>query len=125
MRVQVVYKNHNLQTVNIAEYDLSVFCLELSNKIIKTLSIIESLLEVDTLKDDEAHQKIRHTLLDAAGSIRRLPDNLLLEPGQKIVWEEELTQSEIEEENQNIGQEEKPQKLTLSLVQKLFGKVGE
>jgi hypothetical protein len=124
LKVQVVYRNKKLEVTDTVEYDLNVYCLEQSDRLVKLLGVIESLLGVDTLKDNEAYQKVRHTILDVSGSIRRLPDNLLLEPGQKIIWEDELTQSEPEE-NQSIEQEEKPQKLTMSLIQKLFGKAGD
>ena len=116
--MQVVYRNKKLEITDTVEYDLSVYCLEQADRLIKLLNVIESLLEVDTLKENEAYQKIRHTILDVSGNIRRLPDNLLLEPGQKIVWENELVQPEESEEI-------KPQKLTFNLIQKLFGKVGE
>jgi hypothetical protein len=125
LRVKVTYKNHQLETVSVSEYDLSVYCFEMSDKLIKLLNTIESLLDVSTLKENDAYQKVRHTLLDVAGSVKRLPDNLLLEPGQKIVWEDEIDNIK---ENENIPEDIVPElkpKLTLSLIEKLFGKVGE
>jgi hypothetical protein len=127
LKVKIVYKNRQLQVVNVAEYDLDVYCFELSDRLIKTLTVIESMLDVDTLKENEAYQKVRHTLLDIAGQVKRMPDNLLLEPGQKIVWEDEIEEGIIKDnENvpENLESEPKP-KLTLSLIEKLFGKVGE
>jgi hypothetical protein len=90
--------------------------------LIKTLTKIESLINVDNLSENEVYQRIRHTLLDISGEIKRLPSNLTLEPGQKIIWEEELIQPE---ENQNTEPIEKPQKVTLNLIQRMFGKVGD
>jgi hypothetical protein len=127
LRVKVIYKNHLLETVNVSDYDLDVYCFELSDKLVKLLGVIEGLLDIKTLKENDAYQKIRHVLLDTAGSIKRLPDNLMLEPGQKIVWEDEcndIENNDISEIKEDIFLESKP-KVTLNLIQRMFGKVGD
>jgi hypothetical protein len=124
MRIQIVYKNKKLEVVDTVEYDLDVYCKNLSDRLIGVLSNIELLFDIDTLKENESYQRIRHTILDVSGEIKRLSSNLLLEPGQRIVWEDEIDSPNGEEKKDEVVTEAK--KPTLSLIQRLlFGKAGE
>lgn len=127
MRVLIQYKNKKLEVTDTVEYDLNDFCQNLSERLIGILSSIETLFDIDTLKENESYLKLRHTLFDVSGSIRRLPLTLVLEPGQRIVWEDELPQpeSEIQPEPEPQIQNVKPERVTLNLIQRMFGKGGE
>lgn len=122
MRVNITYKNQKLEVVDTVEYDLDVYCLNLSERLIKVLSTVESLFDINILKENESYQKLRHTLLDVAGEVKRFPKNLLLEPGQKIVWDDEFEDNpDILNTSEDIMIDQKSQKPTLSLIQRLFG----
>ena len=71
MKIIIEYKNKDLETVNIQEYSLEDYCLLLSQKQKSLLYQIE-----DYVAGNISFKSLRHHILDIAGEIKRLPENL-------------------------------------------------
>lgn len=74
MNITIEYKNRNMEIVERETMELNLYCDKLSRDLINILSDLESIL--NQVNEMEPFLKLRHKLLDVAGSIRRLPDNL-------------------------------------------------
>lgn len=83
MIVRVKYKNKKLDNVGFEDFDFDIYCQKLSQDLVSILSDIESFFvkntEESNLGDDELYRKLRHRLFDVAGSIKRLPENIVKE----------------------------------------------
>lgn len=79
MRVRIEYKNKDLEIVGYDVFDLDLYSQKLSQDIIGVLNDIEKCLTINNIDFDldESFRYVRHKLLDLAGSIKRLPDNLI------------------------------------------------
>lgn len=85
LRVEVDYKNKNLKTVNSCKYDLKDYTEMISLDWKRIITDIEDLCYMmnDGKSKDEwngselsAFNKIKHKILDKAGEIERLSDNI-------------------------------------------------
>lgn len=72
LRVQVTYKDKNLDIINIESYNLQDYCHLLSQRALSLLYQIENLLDGEL-----DFKSVRHFLFDLAGDISRLPENML------------------------------------------------
>lgn len=72
MKIEIVYKNKDLEVVGIEEFTLNEYCHLLSQK---TLSL---LYQIEDFKNDKIqYSDIKKYIFNLAGSIQRLPDNLV------------------------------------------------
>jgi len=84
--VHIAYKNKNQETVSVVEYPLEEFVDIMKSDMHRMITDVESLiyrmtqLPREEWPDDiwEAYIYIKHKLLDKAGDISRLPENLSL-----------------------------------------------
>jgi hypothetical protein len=72
MRVKLEYKDCDLNIINVEEYTLENYCHLLSQRTLSLLFQIEELLDG---KND--FQTIKHFIFDLAGSVSRIPENIL------------------------------------------------
>lgn len=86
LKVKVVYRDRNLNPTSEKTYLLHDYTDMLKMNILRIIADIEDLVYItngnkpkDEWSDDTwtAFQRIRHKLLDKAGSIGRLPDDLV------------------------------------------------
>lgn len=84
--VRITYRNANLDPVNTQMYELKDYTDMMRNDLLKVISDIEDAFYVATgnrYKDEwpddvwSSFTRIKHKLLDKAGDIGRLPDNLI------------------------------------------------
>lgn len=85
MKVQLVHKNKQLETINIEVIDFDLYCKKLSQDLIAILSDIENFFEKQKIVNgddyyiDELYPVLRHRLFDVSGSLNRLPENIIKE----------------------------------------------
>jgi len=72
MKIEIVYKNKDLEVVGCEEFTLDEYCKLLSQK---TLSLLYQIEDLTNGKIDYAD--IKKYIFNLAGSIQRLPDNLI------------------------------------------------
>lgn len=84
-KVNIEYKNKQMQTVNEREYEFSQYTEMLQLELMRVIMDVEDAfyqLQGNVQKDNwsplasELFQKIRHKLLDQANAIKRLPSTL-------------------------------------------------
>jgi hypothetical protein len=72
MKIEIIYKNKDLEVIGIEEFTLNEYCHLLSQK---TLSL---LYQIEDFKNDKIqYSDIKKYIFNLAGSIQRLPDNLV------------------------------------------------
>jgi len=71
VRIQIVYKNKDLDVVGVEEFALDEYCYLLSQKTLSLLYQIE-----DFANGKLEFSEIRKYIFNLAGSIERLPNNL-------------------------------------------------
>ena len=72
MRIEIVYKNKDLEVVNVEQFTFDEYCHLLSQK---TLSL---LYQIEDFKNGKIEfSEIRKYIFNLAGSIERLPNNLI------------------------------------------------
>lgn len=85
LRTQVIYRNRDLKTISKCEYSLRDYADMLSLDLKRVITDVEDLvymLNGNKSKDDWseaeilAFNKIKHKILDKAGEIGRLPENI-------------------------------------------------
>jgi hypothetical protein len=85
LRTQVTYKNRDLKTISKCEYALKDYTDMLSLDLKRIITDIEDLLYMATGGKSKADwqelellafEKIKHKILDKAGEIGRLPENI-------------------------------------------------
>lgn len=85
LRTQVTYKNKSMQTISRCEYSLKDYADMLSLDLKRIITDIEDLVYVATGSKAKAEwpetellafEKIKHKILDKAGEISRLPENI-------------------------------------------------
>ena len=74
LKVRIEYKNENLETVLIKTYPIEDYCNNLSQSLCSLLYMIE-----DYSQGQIEFTDIRRRVLNVAGEIRRLPQNILKE----------------------------------------------
>lgn len=113
MKVKIEYKNKKLDTVGYDEFDFDIYCQKLSQDITRLLTDIERFFQEQNIKNEiesnDFYRNIRHRLLDLAGSIKRLPDNII-----DNVKNDQLYDENIDSDNKN------KKKITISSLLKLF-----
>ena len=72
MRIEIIYKNKDLEVVGVEEFTLNEYCHLLSQKTLSLLYQIEELT-----KGTMTYGEIKKYIFNLAGSIQRLPDNLI------------------------------------------------
>lgn len=72
MKVEIIYKNKDLEIVDIEEFSLKEYCHLLSQKTLGLLYQIEDLMDGKNEFSD-----IRKYIFNLAGNMERLPDNLI------------------------------------------------
>jgi hypothetical protein len=79
VKVKVDYKNENLDIVDTEQYDIDLYCQKLSDDVIKVLSDIEGLFLSKEIPIDSSnfYRQLKHKIFDVAGSIKRLPNNMI------------------------------------------------
>lgn len=85
LKAQITYKNKDMKTVSKCEYDLRDYTDMLSLDLKRIITDIEDLVYIasgskskDGWAENEliAFEKIKHKILDKAGEIGRLPENI-------------------------------------------------
>lgn len=71
MEVRIEYKNKDLEVVAVKDYQLTDYCYSLSQSLLSLLYMIE-----DYNKGLVGFKDLRHRVLNLAGEIRRLPQNI-------------------------------------------------
>ncbi|MGE5438087.1 MAG: hypothetical protein ACM3O3_12815 [Syntrophothermus sp.] len=71
MKIEITYKNKDLKIVGTEEFNLDDYCRLLSQK---TLSLLYQIEDLENKKIE--FNEIRKYILNLAGSIQRLPENL-------------------------------------------------
>jgi hypothetical protein len=71
MKIEITYKNKDLEIVGIEEFNLDDYCRLLSQK---TLSLLYQIEDLENKKIE--FNEIRKYILNLAGSIQRIPDNI-------------------------------------------------
>jgi len=71
MIIEIEYKDKNFNVVAVKEYELDDYCYKLSQSLLSVLYMME-----DYYKGLVKFQDLRHRILDLAGEIRRLPQNI-------------------------------------------------
>lgn len=111
MMVRVEYKNRRLETVGCEEYDFDVYCQKLSQELTWLLTDIEMTFkeqyEKHGIECEDYFKSVRHKVLDVAGAIKRLPQNVVQEEPIEYIEPEII---------------EPQKKATLSTILSLFGK---
>lgn len=88
IRVRVEYKNRDMKTWSVREYELRDYTDMLRLDLMRLIGDVEDMCEAATgtpYKEDwsntvmERFLHIKHRLLDKAGEIGRLPDNLIVD----------------------------------------------
>jgi len=72
MKIEIVYKNKDLEIIGVEEFTLAEYCHLLSQK---TLSLLYQIEEFN--KGDLSFSEIKKYIFNLAGSIQRMPDNLI------------------------------------------------
>jgi hypothetical protein len=72
MKIEIVYKNKDLEIVGIEEFSLNEYCHLLGQKTLSLLYQIE-----DMNKGIVEYMDIKKYIFNLAGSIQRLPENLI------------------------------------------------
>ena len=85
LKVNVAYKNKNLETIQTCEYQLKDYTDMLSTGLKRIISDVEDLVYImngnrpkDEWNDSEiiVFNKIKHKLFDKAGEVSRIPDEI-------------------------------------------------
>lgn len=79
MRIKIEYKNKDLEIVGYDYFEFDLYLQKMSQDVIGVLSDIEKCLDSHNAdyNNDNAFRYIRHKLLDIAGALKRLPDNIV------------------------------------------------
>ena len=86
LSVHITHRNSKLQPVADEYYRLDEYAVLLGNDILRMISDVEDLIYTTTggVQRDEwpdeiwsKYSRLKHKMLDAAGSVKRLPDNLV------------------------------------------------
>lgn len=93
IRVRVEYKNRDMKTWSVREYELRDYTDMLRLDLLRLIGDVESTVEAATgtvVKEDwpgdvnRLFLYVKHKLLDKAGEIGRLPDNLIIEEEEPL-----------------------------------------
>lgn len=92
MRIRIEYKNKDLETVGYDYFEFDLYLQKLSQDVIGVLSDIEKCLDMHDVDydADENFRYVRHKLLDLAGALKRLPDNIVPEPNYSKATKKEI-----------------------------------
>lgn len=79
MKVKVEYKNKNLEVVGSDYFEFDLYAQKLAQDILSVLTDIEKYLECNEFDydSDNMYRYIRRKLLNTAGALKRLPDNIV------------------------------------------------
>ena len=72
MRIEVTYKNKDLDIISVEEFTIDEYCHLLSQKTLSLLYQIE-----DLQKNKLEYSDLKKYIFNLAGSIERLPDNII------------------------------------------------
>lgn len=82
IKVKIEYKNRRMETVGEDEFDFDIYCQKLSQDLTGLLSDIEIFFDnqsvENNIESDSFYKKVRHKIFDIAGSIKRLPNNIVI-----------------------------------------------
>lgn len=93
IRVRVEYKNRDMKTWSVREYELRDYTDMLRLDLLRLIGDVESVAEAATgtvVKEDwpddvaRLFLYVKHKLLDKAGEIGRLPDNLIIDDEEEV-----------------------------------------
>lgn len=104
IRVRVEYKNRDMKTWSVREYELRDYTDMIRLDLLRLIGDVEDACEAatgETSKEDwpdavmEAFLHIKHKLLDKAGEIGRLPDNIIIDDDETVLGGLELMMADL------------------------------
>lgn len=104
IRVRVEYKNRDMKTWSVREYELRDYTDMIRLDLLRLIGDVEDACEAatgKTSKEDwpdavmEAFLHIKHKLLDKAGEIGRLPDNIIIDDDETVLGGLELMMADL------------------------------